>query len=54
MPTSAGAILHHTDQKGPNILKGSVRTPTNTLSLGQPFGCVEDALKLILDGFDMV
>ena len=24
MPTSARAILHHTDQKGPNILKGSV------------------------------
>ena len=24
MPTSAGAILHHTDQKGPNILTGSV------------------------------
>ena len=23
-PTSARAILHHTDQKGPNILKGSV------------------------------
>ena len=25
-PTSARAILHHTDQKGPNILKGSVCT----------------------------
>ena len=25
-PTSAGATLHHTDQKGPNILKGSVST----------------------------
>ena len=25
-PTSARAILHHTDQKGPNILKGSVQT----------------------------
>ena len=24
MPTSARAILHHTDQKGPNILTGSV------------------------------
>ena len=24
MPTSARAILHHTDQKGPNILPGSV------------------------------
>ena len=23
-PTSARAILHHTDQKGPNILTGSV------------------------------
>ena len=23
-PTSARAILYHTDQKGPNILKGSV------------------------------
>ena len=23
-PTSARAILHHTDQKGPNILMGSV------------------------------
>ena len=23
-PTSARAILHHTDQNGPNILKGSV------------------------------
>ena len=27
MPTSARAILHHTDQKGPNILKGSVNYP---------------------------
>ena len=24
MPTSAWAVLHHTDQNGPNILKGSV------------------------------
>ena len=24
-PTSARAILYHTDQKGPNILTGSVR-----------------------------
>jgi hypothetical protein len=24
MPTSARAILHHADQKGPNILTGSV------------------------------
>ena len=24
MPTYTRAILHHTDQKGPNILKGSV------------------------------
>ena len=23
-PTYAGAVLHHTDQKGPNILTGSV------------------------------
>ena len=23
-PTSARAVLHHTDQKGPNILTGSV------------------------------
>ena len=26
MPTSARAVLHHTDQKGPNILTGSVFT----------------------------
>ena len=24
MPTSARAVLHHTDQKGPNIVTGSV------------------------------
>ena len=29
-PTSAKAILHHTDQKGPNILKGSVHSTTKT------------------------
>ena len=34
MPTSARAILHHTDQNGPNILKGSViACQTSTVQL---------------------
>ena len=32
MPTSARAILHHTDQNGQNILKGSVCTLINEQS----------------------
>ena len=32
-PTSARAILHHTDQKGPNILTGSVQAVCTVLYL---------------------
>ena len=30
-PTSARAVLHHTDPNGPNILKGSVHTTYNLI-----------------------
>ena len=34
MPTSAWAVLHHTDQNGPNILKGSVSIQIQYIILG--------------------
>ena len=33
MPTSARTILHHTDQKGPNIMHPSVRVLSDPFSV---------------------
>ena len=48
MPTYARAILHYTDQKGPNILKGSVVANTRRLVVGRKVDKYPRFLKITL------